>query len=179
MTKKEIISTVFAGFVGIVFTALYDIIKSKPILSTFWDVLKWIWRNVFSYEVTIWQIIIFIVVSLIIRRIVLVIKGEDDELDNDIKIDEDEPDWVYYIKDKIHGINWEWYWRKDYSGKWSVDDLRPVCDSCGTKMQVDNSPYSRVYAECPRCNKKYGEHRDFSKIEAVIIDNVHRGLYEL
>ena len=174
LTKKEVISTIFGGFIGILFTAIYDIIKSKPILSTLWDTLKWIWKNVFEFQLAIWQVLITLAITLIVRQMILRLKGDvvyEDE------IYEDEIDWLSYTKDEIHGMNWSWSWDKSYLEKWSVKDLRPLCDSCGTKMHLDESYYSRVYAECPRCERTYNEHKELRKIEAVIIDNIQRGIY--
>jgi predicted RNA-binding Zn-ribbon protein involved in translation (DUF1610 family) len=76
-------------------------------------------------------------------------------------------------------MNWSWFWEKNIlDGKWNVKDLRPVCDSCGTKMHLNDSySYDRKFADCPRCGKIYSDRKDLTKIEAVIIDNVQRGIF--
>ncbi|WP_370425302.1 hypothetical protein [Tenacibaculum dicentrarchi] len=76
-------------------------------------------------------------------------------------------------------MNWSWFWEKNIlDGKWSVKDLRPLCDSCGTKMHLNNSnEWGKKFADCPRCGKVYDGRKDLTKIEAVIIDNVQRGIF--
>lgn len=171
MTKKDIKITIFSGFVGIIFTAIYDLIKSKPILSTFWNGLKWIWRTIFEFKLTIWQILLILGILILILYI-LSYRNKDDE------ILESEFNWRLYNKDIIHDMNWSWYWEKNIlDGKWYIKDLRPVCNSCGTKMHFSNSSWSSEYAECPRCELKYHDQKDIKKIEAVIIDNVDRSIF--
>jgi len=170
LTKKDTKITIFSGFVGIVFTAIYDVIKSKPILSTFWNGLKWIWKNIFEFELTVWQVLLGFGVLILILYL-LSLRNSDGVLENGF-------DWRSYNKDRIHNMSWSWYWDKNpLDGKWNVKDLKPICNSCGTKMHFDNSSWSSVYAECPRCESKYHEQKDLTKIESVIIDNVQRGIY--
>lgn len=81
---------------------------------------------------------------------------------------------------KTESINmtWSWFWEKNIlDGKWNVKDLRPICDSCGTKMHLNDSTWDRKFADCPRCGKEYHDRKDLTKVEAVIIDNVQRGIY--
>jgi len=165
LTKKDIKIAIFSAFAGIVFTAIYDLIKSKPILSTFWNGLKWIWINIFEFEVTIWQIMLGILTLFFI--LYLLSKRES-------KIPENQFDWRDYTKDKIHNMTWSWFWEENFlNQKWNIKDLRPICDSCGTK---DNYR-SNKFADCPRCGKIYKERKDLEKIEAIIIDNVQRGIF--
>ena len=171
MTKKDTKIAIFSGFIGIVFTAIYDLINSKPILSTFWDGLKWVWKNIFEFELTVWQILLGLGILILILYLLSLRNNDDGIVENGF-------DWRSYNKDRIHNMNWSWYWEKNVlDGKWNVKDLRPVCNSCGTKMHFSNSSWSSEYAECPRCESKFHEQKDISKIEAVIIDNVQRGIY--
>ena len=169
MTKKDIKIAIFSAFAGVVFTAIYDLIKSKPILSTFWNGLKWIWKNIFEFEITVWQIILGIIVLILI--LYFLSKRENETPKNQL-------DWRNYTKDRIHNMTWSWYWEENLYGKWDVKDLRPICDSCGTKMKLENS-YNNSYefADCPRCGRIYNERKDLEKIHAVIIDNIQRRIY--
>lgn len=170
MTKKDVKIAIFSAFAGIVFTAIYDLIKSKPILSTFWNGLKWIWNNIFEFQLTVWQILLGI--GILILVLYVLAKREDGIQGNQF-------DWRSYVRDRIHDMNWSWFWEKNIlDGKWNVKDLRPVCDSCGTKMHLNDSyGWDRKFADCPRCGKVYTDRKDLTKIEAVIIDNVQRGIF--
>lgn len=169
MTRKDKKIAVFSAFAGIVFTAIYDLIKSQPILSTFLNWLKWIWKNIFEFQITVWQVLLLI--SILIFTLYLLSKQRNNTPENKI-------DWLNYTKDKIHGMIWSWFWEKNpLNGKWNIKDLRPICDSCGTKMKIDDRFHYMKFAECPRCNKIYNDRKDLEKIEAIIIDNVQRGIF--
>ena len=84
-------------------------------------------------------------------------------------------DWLDYKNDTFHGLEWRWVWRKN-TGKWNVDDLSPVCPKCKTTMDLDNG-YSYNSATCPRCDNYLTNIKSPIKIEAIIIDNVKRDLY--
>ncbi len=170
MTKKDIKIAVLGAFASIVFTAIYDIAKSKPILSTFWDFLKWAWNNVFEFKFSVWQILIGLVLLYLILYLLSLKNGK--ETQNQVL-------WTSYKEDNIQNMKWSWNWEKDFlTGKWQIEDLRPVCDSCGTKMHLKNSFNNwEPFAECPRCDKKFKGQKDLKKVEAVIIDNVQRGIY--
>ncbi len=171
MTRKDTKIAVFSGFIGIIFTTVYDLIKSKPVLSTFWNGLKWIWINVFEFELTVWQILLGLGILILIFYTLSLINNNEETIKN-------RNPWLSYERDKIHNLNWSWDWEKDTrDGKWTITDLRPICDSCGTKMHFSNSSWSSEYAECPRCELKCYEQKDIRKIEAVIIDNIKRGIY--
>ena len=169
MTKKDIKIAIFSAFAGIIFTAIYDLIKSKPILSTFWNALKWVWKNIFEFQLTVWQIILGL--GFLILILYLLSKRENEAGENQIE-------WLSYVNDNIHNVKWSWFWEKSVlDGKWSVKDLRPICNSCGTKMHLNNTSWEKKIADCPRCEKILYEHKDLAKVESVIIDNIQRGIY--
>ncbi|WP_417590336.1 hypothetical protein [Owenweeksia hongkongensis] len=171
LTKKDVKIAIFSAFLGIVFTAIYDLIKSKPILSTFWNILKWTWINIFEFQLSVWQV--FTGLGVLVFLFYLFSKKQN-------KIEKNQFTLLDYIEDNIHGMTWSWFWEKNLlNGKWNVNDLRPKCDNCGTKMHLIPSSgiWNEPFAECPRCGKTYNQSKDLAKIEAVIIDNVHREIY--
>lgn len=169
MTKKDIKIAIFSAFAGIVFTAIYDLIKSKPILSTFWKGIIWIWKNIFEFELKVWQIILVVLLLMFILYLLSKRKNKSPEI---------QFDWRDYTKDTIHNITWSWFWEKNpLYGKWNIKDLRPLCDSCGTKMKLEDSYNRDKFAECPRCGNVYTKQKDLEKIEAIIIDNVQRDIF--
>ena len=167
--KSEYKLAIFGGFIGVVFTAVYDLIKEKPILSTLLNILKWIWFNIMEFEVTVWQIIVGLITIIFILYLF--------SLKKEFPINNFD-DWFSYENDTIHNVQWNWQWEKNpLTGKWNVNDLRPICHSCGTKMHLEESSWSSKFADCPRCGTEYYDRKDLRKIEAVILDNVRRGIY--
>lgn len=77
-----------------------------------------------NYELKLWWILLTIVILTFVLWIVIKIK----------EFGESGPEFLKYTKDTIQGWNWEWTWRKNYDGKYVVDDLHPVCESCGTPL---------------------------------------------
>ena len=157
---------VFGALAGVLFTAIYDLIKSKPILSTLWILLKWVWKNIFEFELTIWQILI---VVLVIALISLLLKT---------KREEPKAKFTDYRRDVIHGTEWVWSWEHNLlENKWEVHNITPICDNCGTRMKFEFNYGVRSTAKCPRCDNRQTGLKDRETIEALIIDNIHQDLH--
>ncbi len=168
---SEIKIAIIGAAFGVIFTAIYDWIKAKPILSTFVSFCKWLWKNIFQVELSIWQILLAIFLFLIIKGI---LKNFKKETTNDTL---DENHWLNYKEDSIDGVKWKWNWQKNtMTGKMNIDDLRPVCPNCETPMDLHESG-SYQFADCPRCEKILDRFKSPPKVEAVIIDNIQRNLY--
>lgn len=158
---------IFSAFIGIVFTAIYDFIKDKPILSSFFSICQWIWTNIFEFKIKIWLLLLFLTTIYLIKRFY-----------NYKTKTPNKADWLNYEEDTIDGIKWKWIWYKNpMSGNWTISDLKIVCNKCETSMDMNES-YPYDYAECPRCDNRKERYRSLQKIEAIIIDNVQRGLYK-
>ncbi|MCG2612596.1 hypothetical protein LZZ90_13885 [Flavobacterium sp. SM15] len=165
---------IFGAFASIIFTAIYDFIKAKPILSTFWNLLKWIWNHIFEFQLKIWQILIFFITIWIIKSIIKVFKKPNENLTT-----QNDADWLNYTEDNINGLNWRWKWIKNVlTHKWNIEDLTIACNKCGTSMHLDDSYVYGKTAECPRCENRIRDYKDLVKIEAIIIDNVKRDMYK-
>ena len=84
--------------------------------------------------------------------------------------------FLKYTKDTIQGWSWEWNWQKDWSGKYDVENLHPVCSSCGTPLVRDEDYYGNL--KCLRCNRNYNNHfPDLNHVKMMIIDNARRNLF--
>jgi len=165
-TNSEYKIAIFGAAVSIIFTAIYDWIKAKPILYTLKSILGWIWNNIFKFELPVWQIIILLMVVLILNKILKKSPKEN--------IEENFNDWLNYTEDSFDGLKWKWIWQKVF-GKWNIENLSPICPECGTTMEQYNMMRS---ATCPRCDHRIYDFKSSSKIEAIIIDNVKRDLYK-
>jgi hypothetical protein len=155
---------VFGAVIGIILTAIYDFIKEKPILSSLWNILKWIWVNVFEFTVSIWQIILVLIIIYFIKKL-------------KPKKEKEIPKFLKYVSDEFDEITWKWKWEwNPLTQQWNVQNLIPQCNKCGTSA-ILNESYVDKYATCPRCENFMNELKSTEKIEAIIIDNIDRELY--
>lgn len=162
----EIIITLF----GFILTVIYDLVKSKPILSTIWNIIKAIWSFIITFlnlELKLWWILLGIIVLILILFVIVKI---DDMKNAGIS----NVPFLNYKNDTIQGWNWSWRWEKQYDGKYHIVDLCPLCPKCKTPMR--DGFYD--YLECPRCRHNTREYMpDLCDIETVILDNINRGLF--
>lgn len=163
---SEIKITLLGAAAGVLFTAIYDWIKEKPILSSFKSIIIWFWNNILEYNFTVWQIIIGMIILLIIKTI----------LKKNITVNE-KADWLEYTQDIFSGIKWKWEWRNNGYNLYSIKNLQPVCNSCGTGMTVYEDWHENT-ANCPRCDNHLSKVKDLSKIKAIINDNIEREIYK-
>ena len=156
--------TVIGGVFGAI-TWLRDYTTDKPITTTLFEILNWIWNNILNMNVTIWQVLIALVILYIILRIIYRTPAKEKY----VKSVQD------YITDEIDGITWRWYWKK-YLGNYHIEELRPVCEKCDTSMIFyDNLNYSR--AECPKCDNRYNKLKALNKVDAIIVDNARQNRF--
>ena len=160
----SIVSTVLSSAL----TIIYDIFKGKKILSTLFDILKGVYNFIISFlnfELKLWWILLTIVILTFVLWIVIKIK----------EFGESGPEFLKYTKDTIQGWNWEWTWRKNYDGKYVVDDLHPVCESCGTPLAAKHDYQSSLYCvRCGRTRPGFGVFPDLNHIELYIVDTAKR-----
>ncbi len=50
---SEIKIAIIGAFASVIFTAIYDWVKDKPVLSTFKNICKWLWKNIFQFEIKV------------------------------------------------------------------------------------------------------------------------------
>lgn len=163
---KFILGTIVLGLIT---SFIYDGIKQFPFLSTVWNILKWIWTTIFEFELRVWQIILGVLVLLIIAEIV----------DRRKKQSTTPPKFHSYKTDKFHLINWKWDWAFDYtSKKWYASNIKPICPKCNTTMHYDYS-FGNFQGRCPRCENLIKNMKDVKDIEAIIIDNVDKGSFNI
>lgn len=141
-------------------TILYDYFKSKPILSTIWQLLKIIGNFIVSFlnfNLKVWWLIIIFIFVIII--IYLINKFQPKE---DIK-----PDFYNYREDNFQGFRWTWKWDfNPYKGGWVISDLNAHCPKCDTRL-ID-------FSECPRCDFIIFDKLESYKIQHIILDNIER-----
>lgn len=157
-------------FVGFILTVIYDMLKGKQVLSTVLTIFKMICSGIIkflNFNLKVWWILIGIAAVVFILWIVFKICSDTYE----------KPSFINYTSDTIQGWKWKWHWQKNYYGKYEIEDLHPVCDSCGTALAYKHDYYNDLY--CVRCGKTYSgnELPNENHIKIYIADTVNRGLF--
>lgn len=171
--KKLIKDKIFIGIItGLVFPILasiiYDLIKSKTLFSTIWDVLKWIYSlimTILTFKIPLWVILLIIIIIIVILIIIAKLPIKE------------EPEFIKYTKDTIRGNTWTWSWDKNYAGEWHVINLKVKCPKCQSTM-IEYQDY--IFA-CPMC-KFDTVGKEFDKpyeIKSIIIDKVKNNTYHI
>jgi hypothetical protein len=157
-------------FVGFILTVIYDVLKGKQVLSTIANILKTIWSGIIdflNFELKVWWVLVGIVAIVFIFWVIIKIYSVVSE----------EPEFTKYTSDTIQGWKWEWSWRKNYYGKYEIDNLHPICHSCGTALARKNDYQNSIY--CVRCGMEYNgmELPKIDHVELYIGDTVNRKLF--
>ncbi len=174
MTKKEIKVAVVTTVISVSGTAIYDFIKEKPVFSSLWNSVKWIWTTVFEFELKLWYFLLGLVIFVTIKRTI-----KSKKIDTVIIPSEEMIDWLMYKEDTIDSIKWKWDWIKNpVDGNWNAKNIQPICNKCQTKMHLSKGVWYDLNSECPRCDNQYRNLKGIEKIESIIIDNVQRGFYK-
>lgn len=153
-----------------ILTIIGDVVKGEQILSTFVNVVTWIWKVLIiflTFKIKVWWILIG--VGLLIFGLWIYSKVLD-------KKDEKTPavPFLDYTQDFLLGYKWEWMWRKDSYGKYAIESLRPICSKCNTPIVDNTVEYGGLYI-CLRCNEAFHKPLpDFDHVELLIRDNAKR-----
>lgn len=153
--------------IGFILTVLYDYFKNKPVLSTIWEIIKFLWNLVVSFlnlRLKIWWLLVGIASLALILYVI-------SELQN-VK-----PYYFNYTEGLFKRWKWTWKWEWDkYEKAWDIKELCAHCPDCGTFMIHYKNIYDGEEYSCPRCNfrAKGDECEDQQKIKVLICDNIER-----
>ena len=159
-----------SGFVILLATIIIDLVTAEKMFSTIRKVLVAVWSfllAVLNFELKVWWILIGVAV------LIFALWVWSKRLDSKQPVPTT-PKFLEYTQDTILEYKWKWIWKKDYWGKYSIDQLHPICSHCGTPLVDSPSGYGGRYT-CLRC--KNGTNRplpDFEHVKMMIIDNVRR-----
>ncbi len=162
------ISLVTAIF-SLLLTMGYDYSKNEPILSTVWNIIKWIWHIIIvilNFDLKVWWILIALLVFIIFVYVF-------DKYNNSETF---KPDFYSYREDKLKKWRWTWNWKWSNSKKaWVISNLSAHCPNCDTPMIEHSSIYGLSF-DCPRCefSANDSECEEPYKIERIILDNIDR-----
>lgn len=160
--------------IGFLLTVLYDLLKGKNILSTVGEIISSIisfFHSFLTFQLKVWWVLVGLIVIICILTIIG--KYNESRMSHE---QEAKPPFVKYTKDTIKGWCWEWRWYKNLYGVYDIENLHPVCSSCGTPL-VKSDIYKYNF-ECMRCNKKYSDNLpELNNIKIYILDSAKRGFY--
>jgi hypothetical protein len=154
-------------------TLVYDKVKDKPILSTFWGWIVMAGHGIVSslnYQLKVWWIPAAIVCIILLLLVIAYFQRDTPE-DNHQPI---KPPFADYVEDRFSKWTWRWDWQLKNDG-WDVINLTPYCEKCDTPIQEYGDFFSSD-PMCPRCKvrtyPKYSEGTKETKV--LILDNVRK-----
>ncbi len=161
--RKKILYICGSITLSLICSFIYDGIKDLPILSTFIDISKFVWFNIFMLPIKLWII-------LLIGLFFFVLKRRTHQI---IKTNKNSPFFKGYTKENIDTIEWTWKWDYDHQRQSNhVSDLKPICNVCSTKMY--ENPHFQMTWNCPRCKCSIKSTNSLQEIELIILDNVEK-----
>jgi phage FluMu protein Com len=153
---------------------LYDLSKNKPLLSTIFFLVKWLYTaiiTVLTYSIPVYVILIilFVLALIALGDIYIGNRNRKPIL----------PEFINYKTDTLKYFKWSWDWYfNSLHNYWEIKDLNIHCSKCGTKMLTYKSYGNYVQYQCPRCNfqidstQQNFEHEHI--IDALIKDNLDK-----
>lgn len=155
---------------SLLLTMGYDYSKEKPILSTVWNIIVWIWDlilSILNFNLKVWWIITGIGIFIFIFYIIDKFKKEESF----------KPDFYSYTEDRIKQWKWTWKWKWNQSKNvWIISNMEACCPNCDTPMIDHSNSTFGLSFNCPRCDfRASGIQCDEQyKIERIICDNIDR-----
>lgn len=151
-------------------TILYDLVKSKPILSSIGQIISWVIKvivSILTFDIKVYWILIFLIVIVLVLFLFV----------TNSKPENSKPVFINYKTEKFKKLRWSWSWK--YNTKqnaWNVSDLTAHCPKCDTTMLDSDSGIYGLRYECPRCNYVIsgGDYEFKDRIETLILDNLRR-----
>lgn len=154
---------------SLLLTMVYDYLKEKPILTTVWEILKWlgnfVW-TILNFDLKVWWLLLAVVSFILIIILIANVKKEKTF----------KPDFYSYREGKFKRWRWTWGWQwSDSENAWGISDLKAHCPNCDTPM-IKHSSFYGLSFDCPRCEFRAEDSQcdEPHKIERIILDNIDR-----
>lgn len=173
-TKKFLMNpwtvTIGGGLVLSVLSVIYDLIKQERVFSTISIIFTHV-RNIvvmiLNLNIKVWWLLLGIVVLIFVFWLYIKYLEHTSPKHN-------EPPFLEYIQDVILGYKWRWTWKKDFYGKYYVDELHPICSRCETPLVENFHGHGAIY-KCLRCQEGYNKRLpELDNVKMLISDNVRR-----
>lgn len=154
---------------SLLLTMGYDYSKDKPVLTTIWNIIVWIWdliMTILNFNLKIWWLLVAIGLFIFILYIINKFKKQETF----------KPDFYSYREGKFKRWKWSWGWTWSQSkNAWLISDMKAHCPNCNTPMIEHSSMYGLSF-DCPRCDFRANDSQcdEPYKIERIIFDNIDR-----
>lgn len=151
----SLVSTAFS----VIITMLFDILISKPILSTLIRIL--------GFELKVWWVLLAVSIMFAFKLVLNRLKETKSA----------EPKYKNYTSDIFKKWKWAWKWIY-YNDKnsWAVSELTALCPECTSTMLEHEDLINNISYECPLCDfYSKGESEEHPmKIQQLIMDKAKR-----
>lgn len=162
-----------SGLILSTISVINDLINKEQIFNTLFTMLSTICNTfilILNYRIRVWMLLLGIIVMILL--FVLYVKYIENTREKS-----KESEFLQYTKDVILGYKWRWTWEKDFSGKYYIDALCPICSNCETPLVDNFSGYGGRY-KCLRCQKGYPKPLpEFENVKMLISDNARREFF--
>ena len=153
---------------GVLLTLANDCIKKVDWLSTLKIVIGFITNAVIAFlnfEIKVWWLLVAIAI-LFVLLVIYVRILDAKEKSNPIP-------FLSYTTDFVLGYAWEWDYKQGYDGKYTMNNLHPVCSKCGMRLK-QGGPYG-LDMECLRCRTTQKWEDDYLiDAQMLIEDNIKK-----
>lgn len=157
---------------GVVLSIVLDLIKKISILSTLKDVIIFI-RNCLvaflTFEIKVWWLMVAVAVIVAILWIIAKYSNAQENLN--------QSNFLNYTQDSLLGHTWEWTWKKNWEGKYEIEELYPICNKCKTPLLQTGNFYGQM--KCPRCHDIiHINPSEEDEVLVLIYDNARKNNYQ-
>ena len=154
---------------GVLLTLVNDWIKKVDWLSTLKTVIEFIANAVIAFlnfEIKVWWLLVAI--AILFALLVIYVKILDAK-------DKSNPiPFLSYTTDFVLGYTWEWDYMQGYDGKYTINNLHPVCSKCGMILREGRTIYGKEM-KCLRCNTTQNwEDYYLTDAQMLIEDNIKK-----
>ena len=153
---------------GVLLTSVLDGIKRVEWLSTFKLVIKFIVSALTAFlnlELKVWCVLVAAVCIFVV--LLIISKALDAKTKNSAL------DFLNYTTDSLLGYTWEWEYIEVPNGKYTINNLHPVCSEC--RMVLKQGGMYGTEMKCLRCNTtKNWENTYFTDARMLIEDNIKK-----
>lgn len=153
---------------SLLLTLINDWINKVDWLTTLKAVLRFIGNAIvtfLNFELKVWWLLVALALlfaALLIYVIIL------DTKQKNIPIP-----FLSYTTDSALGYTWEWEYRKTSDGRYTINNLHPVCSRCG--MILKQGGMYGWEMKCLRCNTTHQWKDDYlSDAQMLIEDNIKK-----
>ena len=162
--------TIGGGLVVSVFSIIYDVISKEQVFSTMRIIFiraRNIIVMILNFNIKVWCLLLGVAGLILVLWLYIKYLEHNSPKHN-------EPPFLEYVQDVILEYKWRWTWKKDFYGKYYVDELHPICSRCGTPLVEDFHGYGAIY-KCLRCQEGYNKRLpELDNVKMLISDNVRR-----